>query len=175
MRAIVVYESIFGNTREVAEAVADGLRSRFHVMLTEVGAGLRCLAGVDLLVIGGPIHAWTMSRAITRKGARDQAKEADIEPVSADIGVREFLREIPAATGIAAATFDTALRKSGWLPTGSTAKPLAKRLERRGYRLLVPPEHFYVRDIRGPLDDGELERARSWGIGLADSFVRAGA
>lgn len=174
MRAVIIYESIFGNTRQVAEAVARGLRNRLDVVVREVGQGPPGLEGVDLLVVGGPIHAWSMSRDATRKGAREQAEAAEVQPVSPGIGIREYLRKLPKHEGeIAAAAFDTALRKTGWLPTGSAAKPAAKRLAASGFRLLVQPEHFYVKETQGPLDDGELERAQTWGVALADALVRA--
>jgi hypothetical protein len=174
MRATIIYESFFGNTQAVAEAISEGLSGRFNVVVCEVGQAPPSLAGVDLLVLGGPIHAWSMSRDLTRKGAREQAEVAEIEPASQGIGIRDYLRELPEVpAGIAAAAFDTALRKTGWLPTGSAAKPAAKRLEARGFSLLVEPEHFYVKDTQGPLDEGELDRARVWGVALADAYVRA--
>jgi hypothetical protein len=174
MRAVVIYESIFGNTKAVAEAIADGLRGRFELCVAEVSAAPSSLVGIDLLVVGGPIHAWSMTRAMTRKGAREQAAAAQVEPPSTGIGLREFLQDLPSApeTGIAAAAFDTAIRTS-WFPSGSAATPAARRLEAHGYTLLVKPEHFYVSDTQGPLEDGELERARAWGTGLADAYVRS--
>jgi hypothetical protein len=192
MRAVVIFESIFGNTKAVAEAIADGLRGRFELSVAEVGAapnliGLRrdlgltgprralgSLVGIDLLVVGGPIHAWSLTRKTTRKAAREQAAAAQVEPPSTGIGLREFLHDLPSApeTGIAAAAFDTAIRTS-WFPSGSAANPAARRLEAHGYTLLVKPEHFYVSGTEGPLEPGELERARAWGTGLADAYVRS--
>ncbi len=177
MRAVVVYESIFGNTQAVAEAVAEGLRGRFEVGVSEVGHASTQLVGVDLLVVGGPIHAWSMTREATREGAREQAEAAQVEPRSQGIGVREYLHELPdlpaeRAGEVAAATFDTAIR-TRWMPTGSAAKPAARRLEAHGYRLLVKPEHFYVTDTDGPLEDGELDRAKAWGVALADAYLRS--
>lgn len=173
MRAVVVYESIFGNTQAVAEAVGQGLRGRFEVTVAEVEHAPPALIGVDFLVIGGPIHAWSMTREGTRKGAREQAAGARIDPPSKGAGVREYLDDLPDASGeVAAATFDTAIRTS-WFPTGSAAKPAARRLEAHGYRMLVKPEHFYVTGTDGPLEDGELERARAWGVGLSDAYLRS--
>jgi menaquinone-dependent protoporphyrinogen IX oxidase len=175
MRAVVVYESIFGNTRALAEAIGEGLSGRFSVTVNEVSGAPSVLTGVNLLVVGGPIHAWSMTREMTRKIARSQAASASIEPPSTGIGVREYLEKLSDAQDhVAAAAFDTALRASGWLPTGSAAKPAARRLEARGYRLLAKPEHFYVTATDGPLEPGELERARAWGVGLADAYLRAG-
>lgn len=174
MRAIVVYESFFGNTRALADAIGDGLRGRFAVLVCEVSHAPTALIGINLLVVGGPIHAWTMTRELTRKVARGQAAAAAIDPPSMGIGLREFLQGLPSTQGfVAAAAFDTALRASGWLPTGSAARPAGRRLEARGYRVLVKPEHFYVTATDGPLEPGELDRARAWGIGLADAYVRA--
>lgn len=167
MRAIVVYESMFGNTQRVAEAIADGLRSNFEVELREVGSAERHVDGVDLLIVGGPIHAWQMTRPATRKGAREQA--GGLPTVSKGIGIREFLSGLHDANKAKpqlAATFDTAVR-TRWLPTGSAAKPAAKQLAHHGYRLIAEPEHFYVEDEHGPVVEGELERARAWGAQLA--------
>ncbi len=176
MRAVVVYESNFGNTQAVARAVAEGLRTRFEVCLRSVGRTPVELAGVDLLVVGEPIHAWSMTREGTRRAAREQAATANTDPTSTGIRVRKHLHGLPDISnkpgGIAAATFDTALRTS-WLSTGSAARPAARRLEAHGYRLLVKPEHFYLTATDGPLDDGELARARAWGVGLADVYLRS--
>ncbi|MFV8751186.1 flavodoxin family protein [Nannocystaceae bacterium ST9] len=168
MRALVVYESMFGNTQHVAEAIAEGLRERFEVELREVGhASEADLEGLDLLVVGGPIHAWSMTREGTRKGAHDQAEGAAI--VSTGIGIREFLAQLHDANPDAppaAATFDTAIR-TRWFPVGSAAKPAARQLGKHGYSLIAKPEHFHVADTRGPLIEGELERARAWASELA--------
>jgi hypothetical protein len=162
MRALVIYESMFGNTQRVAEAIAQGLRPRFDVAVLEVGHAEPELEDVDLVVVGGPIHAWSMSREGTRKGAHEQAEGTPI--VSTGTGIREFLAAIHDANPehpVAAATFDTAIR-TRWFPVGSAARPAAKQLSKHGYRLLAKPEHFYVQDSRGPLLDGEVERAQAW-------------
>lgn len=167
MRALVVYESIFGNTRRIAESIADGLRGSFDVQLIEAGQAGRPGDDVDLLVVGGPTHAWSMSRDATRRGAREQARQRHAEPVSAGQGVREWLRGLSRTGGVRmAAAFDTAIRAAS-LPTGSAARGEAALLERHGYRLVSEPEQFFVKDTAGPLDDGELERAKAWGVRLA--------
>lgn len=159
MRAVVVYESIFGTTRTLAEAVGEGLRGRFSVVMAEVSTAPAVLIGIQLLVIGGPIHAWSMIREITP---------------SPGIGVHEYIDGLPTAQGeVAAAAFDTALRAEHRRPASSAAKPAARRLEAHGYRLLVKPEHFYVVSVDGPLEPGELDRAHAWGVGLADAYLRA--
>jgi flavodoxin len=164
MRALVVYESMFGNTQTVAEAVAEGLSSRLRVDLVEVGTAPAAIGNdVDLLVVGGPTHAFGMSRPGTRQ---DAARQAGHNVVSAGIGLREWLagvREEP--TGVAAATFDTRVKKPH-LP-GSAARAAEKRLRKLGSRVVAPSTSFYVTGTDGPLVDGEPERARQWGEKLA--------
>lgn len=172
MRALVVYESIFGNTQQVAQAIAEGLREAdAEVELSEVSEAAGKLDGAELIVLGGPVHAWSMTRPSTRRGARDQAAQDHIEPVSPGIGIREFLDELGAEEGkpVAVATFDTALQHK-WVPSGSAAKPAARRLKKRGYHLIAKPEHFYVEDSEGPLRAGEAERARTWAKSLIEGL-----
>ncbi len=168
MRALICYESIFGNTRQIAEAIGDGLRGVCDVEVVEVGQADRTANDVDLLVVGGPTHTWSMSRDATRRGAREQAAQAHKVPVSTGLGVREWLEALqPAAHGRMAAAFDTAMRPNAWFPHGSAARAAAQRLEHRNYGLLAEPEQFFVAAVDGPLEAGELERARAWGIRLA--------
>ncbi|MEZ4448372.1 MAG: flavodoxin domain-containing protein [Nannocystaceae bacterium] len=168
MRARVVYESHFGNTKAIAEAIADGLRGRCEVEVREVEGATSRLDGIDLVVVGGPTHAWSMSRGITREDARKQARTHGVTPPSAGTGIREWVAALgrpPAA--LRAAVFDTAIRPNGWFPVGSAAEAAARRLEDRGLRLVLEPEQFHVKAVDGPLDAGEIERARAWGIRLA--------
>ncbi|NVB40290.1 flavodoxin [Pseudenhygromyxa sp. WMMC2535] len=169
MRAQVIYESIFGNTRDVAEAIAAGLRDRPDVdavSVSEVGSAPAQLDDVDLLVIGGPVHAWSMSRPGTREGARLEAEQLHQEPVSRGEGIRDWLERLPATTReIQAASFDTAI-KSAWSLSGSAAKPAAKRLRARGLTMIADPTHFFVAGKHGPMLEGELERARAWAAQL---------
>lgn len=168
MRAIVVYESIFGNTRLVAEAIGEGLRrAGVDAAVAEVNHA-PAPDGADLVVVGGPIHAWGMTRPGTRRGAVDEARRAHVAPVSDGIGVREWLARLPTTPAPrAAAAFDTAV-DTRWFPTGSAAKGEARELRRAGYRLVAAPEHFLVEDTQGPLVAGEVERAAAWGARLAE-------
>lgn len=167
MRALVVYESIFGNTRQIAEAIGDGLRAEFEVEVSEVGKAGRLPDGVDLVVVGGPTHAWGMSRGVSRSAAMEQARQHHTEPVSSGIGVRDWLEGLKQAERVEmAAAFDTAIRKIGPIPSGSAARGAASRLEALGYRLIDEPEQFFVKDADGPLEEGERERARAWGMHL---------
>ncbi len=170
MRSLVIFESIFGNTREVAEAMAKELEDYGPVVLTEVASAPKQTSEFDLVLLGGPIHAWAMSRPQTREDARRQAVAHGKEPVSKDIGVREWLDSLEVADGFrAAAAFDTAVHTPAWLPQGSAAKPEAKRLKQKGFHLVAPPEHFFVEDTEGPVSPGELGRARTWAHWLAEA------
>lgn len=163
MKALVVYESMFGNTQQIAQAVAAGLGKHVDVELTEVGlAPDEIPAEVDLLVVGAPTHAFGMSRASTRADAVKQAPGGTI--LSTGRGVREWLETAhPGGVGTLVAAFDTRLR--GPLP-GSAAHKVAKALQRLTFPEATDPETFWVKDSTGPLRDGELERAERWGADL---------
>lgn len=162
MGALVIYESMFGNTQAVARAVAEGLSSRMAVDLVEVGeAPVAVGDGTTLLVAGGPTHAFGLSRATTRQSAADQATAP---LVSRGIGLREWLDAL--APGRAAvATFDTRVRRPR-VP-GSAAHAAERRLRGLGFAVAAPAETFWVHGTPGPLLDGELDRARQWGEQLA--------
>jgi hypothetical protein len=164
MRGLVVYESLFGNTARIAQAVVDGLKERLDVELHSVAEG-KLPEGADLLVIGGPTHAFSMSRVTTRQDAVNQGAKAD-----PTIGLREWLEELPEGNGTPFAAFDTRVDMVRRLP-GSAAKAAAKMARKRGYQSLTRPESFYVQDTPGPLLDGEAQRAEVWGAQLAESLV----
>lgn len=163
-RSLVVYESMFGNTRAVAEAVADGLGAWSEVELCEVSRADAVPPGLDLLVVGGPTHAFGLSRPSTREDAAAKSKH----PVeSAERGIREWLESLePGESEAVFATFDT--RVSHPRVPGSAAKKAAKRLRRVHLRQAADPETFWVHGLEGPLDEGELERAREWGRSLVE-------
>jgi len=165
MRALVIYESMFGNTRQVAEAVADGLARHGQVDLVEVGRAMLPLPeDLDLLVIGGPTHAFGMTRPNTRQSATQQTSEP---LVSTGIGIREWLERL-ARSGrkVDTAVFDTRFDKPAWM-TGSAARGAAKRIKRMGMPLAAPPMSFIVTGMAGPLAEGEPARARAWADTLA--------
>ena len=162
MSALVVYESMYGNTRAVAEAVAGGIGSVGEVEIVEVSsAPVQPASGVDLIVIGAPTHAHGLSRPQSRESAAHQGPT-----ISRGIGVREWVDglKIPAGTRVAA--FDTRFAKARWI-TGSAALTTRKLLRRKGLAGDVATESFFVDHSLGPLHDGELRRARSWGAGLS--------
>ena len=160
MRALIVYESMSGNTRDIALAIADGLSPTVTVEVVPVGAAPPAPdPDVDLLIVGAPTVVLGLSTPRTRLAASARA----IGPVGPeDIGLREWLQALPhCGAHRDALTFDTRLRVRG-MP-GSASKDAAKRLRKRGYRLLWPSKTFHVVDPSGPLVDGELEEARLWG------------
>jgi len=164
MHALVVYESMFGNTQAVAEAIADGLESQATVELREVGTSPSVGADIDLLVVGGPTHAFGLTRASTRASAKEQAAEP---LVSKGNGVREWLDALPPVDHpVRMAAFDT--RVTPARVPGSAARGIAKRLRAKGFKAAQPPATFWVRGTPGPLAEGELDRARTWGAALRD-------
>jgi hypothetical protein len=166
-RVLVVYESMFGNTREVAKAVAEGLAETGTVDLVEVGAAPVVLPeDVDLLVVGAPTHAFGLSRPATRKSAADQNTG---EVVSTGIGLREWLDELrPVGSTAAVSAFDTRVKVP--LMPGSAARRALGRLRKLGFPMLLRSESFFVEGTPGPLKDGEVDRAKRWGAKLAATF-----
>jgi hypothetical protein len=165
MRALVVYESYFGNTRDVAVAAAEGLSGVMDVDVTEVGhAPTRWDPDVVLLVVGAPTHAFGLSRPSTRADALRQLSPGTHAPSST--GVREWLERLGAPPGdLTTATFDTRVR-SPHVP-GSAARAALRRLRSAGFRSIAPPTTFWVEGTAGPLTAGERERAHAWGEELA--------
>ncbi|ABD10385.1 hypothetical protein CcI156_15855 [Frankia sp. CcI156] len=170
MRALVVYESMFGNTRVIADAVAIGLSTWLDVGLVEVGTADPALNDdVRLLIVGGPTHAFEMSRPETR---HDATRRTEGNVVSPGIGIREWLEALPRQPSgspegtplTGAATFDTKVRHPR--PAGSAAAGAARCLHRLGFSLLDRPRSFYVDGPPGPLVAGEPERARRWAESL---------
>lgn len=171
-RALVVYESMFGNTKLIAEAVADALSTKAKVDLREVSvAPVRIGADVDLLVVGGPTHAFGLSSTSTRRSA---AQQTTGPMMSTGIGLREWLDwvlidDAPEGHRLEAAAFDTRVRHPR-VP-GSAAKRVQKRLRRLGRHIVVPTETFYVDGSLGPLMDGEQARAREWGSRISSKLM----
>jgi hypothetical protein len=168
MNALVVYESMFGNTEAVARAVAEGVGETMDVWLHEVSTAPAPVTDlVDLIVVGGPTHAFSLSRPSTRA----EAVEKGAAPRGGgETGLREWighLREGPHSEYVAA--FDTRVGRVRRLP-GSAARKAVKLLRRDGYTP-VGTESFYVSDISGPLLPGETERAAAWGRRLAEEMV----
>lgn len=148
MKALVVYDSVYGNTEKIAGAIAGALPG--EVKLLKAGdAGPSELEGIDLLIVGSPTQGGKPTPTVL-----------------------EFLDKVPADAlkNVGAASFDTRIKIAiiGNL-FGYAAGRIARSLEEKGVRLAAPPEGFIVKGNEGPLKEGELERATGWAKGLAEA------
>ncbi|MGA2113117.1 MAG: flavodoxin family protein [Anaerolineales bacterium] len=146
MKALVIYYSKFGNTQEVAEAVATVLQIQGSARLLRAEElHAEALGEQDLVVVGSPTHKMNLP-----------------EPM------RLILKALPRRVlkGKAVAAFDTSYKMSAWLARFTAAHRLASGLRRLGGRLIVRPETFHVEAREGPLSEKEIERATGWAEGL---------
>lgn len=174
MSALVVYESMFGSTRAVAEAIGEGLERAGTVRVVEVGALVAGAGGgevgaVDLLVVGGPTHAFSMSRESTRADAVKQSPDGTV--ISARTGVREWLVDVALTPGTRIAAFDTKAKVKVPLP-GSAARSIERALRQKGGTPADKARTFWVEGRSGLLP-GELDAARAWGAQLASALTTA--
>ena len=171
MRAVVVYESMYGNTHRVADAIGRGLAGAGDVVVVPVAEAVPAvLADADLVVVGGPTHAHGMSRASTRKAAVDQTKfDSSIDPSASGPGIRDWLASVPSIP-LSAAAFDTRAGMAPAMLTGRASKGIAKQLHQHGCGLVAEPESFLV-DKENHLQAGEEERALRWGAQLGATLA----
>lgn len=170
MRALVVYESMFGNTERLAQAIGEELAAAGTVEVINVDDAPRTLDDIDLLVVGAPTHVFGLSRPQTRV---DAASRWDTDPVTRGTGMRDWLELIsPASSRTVAVAFATRMRKPRWL-TGSAARSATRLLRRAGFGVDAP-EDFFVSGMLGPLFDGEIDRAHAWARELAEVVPAAG-
>jgi flavodoxin len=147
MNVVILCDSKFGNTRRLAEAMRTALADGHAVELRATDEGLGPVAGVDLLLVGGPTHAHGASAPL-----------------------RKVLGTIAPGSlrGTRTATFDTRYHGSRLL-TGSAAATAGKALKRAGGTPAVDPESFFVSHASPPaLEPGELERAAAWARRIVD-------
>lgn len=167
MQVLVVYESLFGNTEKLAKAIGDAFAGH-HVEVVAAGAvEAPALAAADVLVMGTPTHVHGLPSPRTREMAVKQGRA--VPSAVAERGVREVLEELqqlPPVTGRLGAAFDTRISGPA-LFTGMPSRKVGRRLEGKGFRLLMPPESFFVEGDPAALMPGELERAQAWGRRLA--------
>jgi flavodoxin len=146
MNSVVIFGSRYGNTRKLAETIADVLRKHGAVQLVSAEKAPAVFAdSTDLVVIGGPTEAHRMSEPVAR-----------------------FFDRIAkgALAGRAAAGFDTRFRAPAWL-SGSAGSGIETRLRQAGARVIAPEVSFFVSGKLPELDSGELERAAAWAVLLA--------
>ncbi|MFE7189556.1 flavodoxin family protein [Kitasatospora sp. NPDC057541] len=176
MHTVIVYESMYGNTREVAEAIAEGVHGAAPAAAVDclpvAEATAELTRSADLLVVGGPTHMHGMSSGLSRRmaaaaearkeGHEETAREA--RETAEGEGLRSWFRHLPDTEhGTHAAAFDTRGAGSG---SGGAAPGIAHRLEHHHYDVVAEPEGFVVEGVDGPLRAGELDRARAWGAAL---------
>lgn len=150
MNALVIYDSQFGNTERIAQAIADILHAFGPAQAVRLDPAHPVeLQGADMLILGSPTQGWRPTKAM----------QAFLGTVSSE-----------QLHGVAVACFDTRFQKPRWL-TGSAARVMAKTLQEMGIRLLVPPESFFVSATEGPLVTGESERAATWARMLASEVA----
>lgn len=159
MNSLVVYESSFGNTERIAQAVHAYLATAGDARIVAVGAAEAALADVpELLVVGGPTQRHRMSPTL-----------------------EALLRALPRRSlrGVSGAAFDTRYDMNPFL-SGSAARQIERLLRRAGCRTIVSPESFFITMDRPPegkkrrhdveeLASGELQRARAWAETLLPS------
>ncbi|HJV99653.1 MAG TPA: flavodoxin domain-containing protein [Arthrobacter sp.] len=151
MKSYVVYDSAYGNTKAVAEAVAEGLKPvrAAAVSVTEFNPGI--LAGGDLLVVGSPINGWRPTPKITELLTQlGNGRLKDIKAAAFDTRVRFFIH-------------------------GDAAKKMTKLLKEAGAHVISEPAPFYVRGTEGPLRAGELDKAATWAKSLASALDQEAA
>lgn len=149
MKTLVVYDSLYGNTKAIAQAIGDAIPG--DVEVAHVGdANPSSLPGYDLVIVGAPTH-----------GAKPSPN------------MQQFLGRIraPALDGVKVAGFDTRMTSKLITMFGTAAPKLAKVLEEKGGILAGKPAGFYVTGGEGPLKDGEVERAAAWAQGLVENEV----
>jgi len=145
MKALVVFDSQYGNTEKIARAIGDALPGARVLHASE--AGPQDLETVDLLIVGSPTHGGRPTQAI-----------------------QDFTKRVPALNGAPVAAFDTRLSTSLVKIFGYAAGRIGKTLEKKGGTLVKPPEAFFVKGTKGPLREGELERAASWAEEIAENI-----
>jgi flavodoxin len=141
VKSLVVYDSQYGNTRLLAEAIAAELESLGPVEIENARNQMITFPpDLALLVVGGPTQIHNVSPPL--RGKLDTIAKHRLD-------------------GVQAAAFDTRVHGPRLL-TGAASSGIAKRLRRKGAKLVVEPESFLVEGTEGPLAEGALERARSW-------------
>lgn len=161
MKAVVVYESLWGNTAAIARAVAEGIGAGTKAFTTDAAPADE-LANADLIVAGAPVLGFRLPTDAMRESVAKSEGDAPTPPDLAHPSLRSWLDSLPAGNGRAAA-FETRI---WWSPRGATGD-IEKRLEQAGHRISAKAGKFVVQDKYGPLREGEIERARQWGMKLA--------
>ena len=163
MKAVVVYESLWGNTATIARAIAEGIGNGTLALTTDA-VSPEAVADADLIVAGAPVLAFSLPTDAMRNNVATSEANAPVPPDLAHPSLRSWLDSLPAGHGGCAA-FETRI---WWSPRGANGD-IEKRFEQAGYRIVAKAHRFVVKDKYGPLREGEVERARQWGMELASA------
>jgi hypothetical protein len=162
MKAVVVYESHWGNTEAIAKAVAAGFGPGAEALTTDEASGA-LLIDVDLVVAGAPLIAFSLPSDKTRSAVAAESGKAPTPPDLSHPSLSSWLDNLPRGHG-RSASFETRMR---WSPGGATSA-IDRGFEGDGYRSVGKARRFVVKGKYGPLRDGEVELARQWGAELAE-------
>jgi flavodoxin len=151
MKILIIYDSFFGNTQDIAKAIAGALQSGHEVELHRVGdVRPRQISKVDVLIVGSPTRGFKATAAIIKYISSLPAKHLKGKRVAA-FDTRISIEEVNSRF------LSPLIRIFGY-----AAKPIADKLHKKGGELIAPPEGFIVLDSEGPLKEGERERAARW-------------
>ena len=169
MKAVVIYESMYGNTHLIADAIGKGLSDTAEVVVIPVAEAEKALIDeADLIVVGGPTHVHGVSRPSTRKAAVEAAKKPDsdlvVDPNAAGKGLRDWFATLDGTSGRAVA-FDTRIDAPAVL-TGRASKGITRMLRDNGFAIVANPKSFLVTKA-SYLEADEDRRAYNWGLRLA--------
>jgi flavodoxin len=142
MKILIVYDSVFGNTEQIAHAIGNALGMQKNVEIMRISnVKPEQLTELELLIVGSPTYGGRPTPAIL-----------------------DFLNKISVSTisNVNVTAFDTRLSTRLVRIFGYAADKIADSLKKNGGTLIAPPEGFFVRGEEGPLKEGELERAASW-------------
>ncbi len=163
MKAIVVYQSLWGNTAAVARAIAEGIGPETRVLST-AEASPEAIGGADLLVVGSPVLGFRMPDDGMVKSVGNSPSRDPVPPDLSQPSMRSWLNGLTRGAGHAAA-FETGI----WWSPGGAIGGITKALQNAGYTTVGKGKRFIVKGKYGPLREGELEKARQWGAELAQS------
>jgi hypothetical protein len=165
MKAVVVYESLWGNTAAIARAIAEGIGPDAQALTTDA-ARAETIADADLIVAGAPVLGFSLPTDHMRDSVARSEAGAPSPPDLSHPSLRSWLEALPRGHGQAAA-FETRI---WWSPRGATGD-IERGLEGAGYHRAAKAQKFVVNDKYGPLREGEVERARRWGQELAQTVA----
>lgn len=137
MEVLIIFDSNFGNTKKIADQIAN-----------QIGSGASSISvndfkesdllGIKLLIVGSPINAWRPTKKTANFLDRlDSSKMKNVKAAAFDTRVKSFI-------------------------SGNAAKKIAKALENSGMNVIVSPMGFYVKGNEGPLIEGEMKKVEAW-------------